>query len=267
VTSLADCLTQATHYWETKRSSGVMVMRAQACVDILGAKRKADKLTVSDAIHVLAGLKQRGLSQGSQASYYAAFRRMLALSGVSTIGWPSGAIPPRRSREPLDKEAVRRVYLELDAKGELETRHLLTVLQATGMRVDVEALSFTAWEPLDGKLLKVTGKGGHERTIPITSSEAWAILTDPEKANPMRRLSYSAHRKRWKKAVDRAGIASKLPTPHAIRHYYATQAYARCKDIRIVQELLGHSDIGTTARYIGADMSQLRAAVGGGEDA
>lgn len=289
--TLQDCLAQATRYWETKRgsTSRVMAMRCQTCIDLLGGprkdggKRKAEDLTRLDVITLLANLKGRQLSASSQASYYAAFRRMLALNGVSTIGWPDGATPPRRTREPLTEGAIRALRFELrggeERLEELRREHdfnlvpdptrvshnptedLLIVLKATGMRVDVEALSFEAWEIVGHKLLRVRGKGGHERVIPVEDEEAWAVLLDPERINPMRRLSYSAHLKRWKKATSRAGITSRLPTPHAIRHYYATQAYARCKDIRVVQELLGHSDIATTARYIGADMDTLRAAV------
>lgn len=263
MTTLGEALSQASRYWATKRNASVMSMRAKTCVECLkrGSSRQASSLTQTDAIHVLEGLKARGLSSGSQASYYAAFRRMLALSGVSTIGWPAGATPPRRTREPLHSMALTDLLCVLEGEGLSETLDLLHVLAATGMRVDVEALSFDSWETRPGQLLRVTGKGGHTRLIPVEDPEAWAILTDTYRANKMRRLTYSAHLKRWKKATARAGITSKLPTPHAIRHYYATQAYARCKDLRVVQELLGHADISTTGRYIGADMDAMRAAV------
>lgn len=262
MTTLQACLDQATLYWTTKRNAGIMSMRAQACVDTLGSKRVASSLKVGDAITVLEGLRSRGLSPASQSSYYAAFRRMLALSGIATTDWPSGPTPPRRTREPIPMADLGRLKEELAPHP--ATLDLAHVLSATGMRVDVEALSFTSWVPRDGpqgKLLAIRGKGGHERVIPVEDELAWSILTDNDRSAAMRKTSYRTHLRNWQGAIQRAGITSKLPTPHAIRHLYATQAYAKCRDIRVVQELLGHSDIATTARYIGADIERMRHAL------
>ena len=78
----------------------------------------------------------------------------------------------------------------------------------------------------------------------------------------MRCISYEGHLKRWQRGVGLARITSKLPTPHAVRHLYATEAYARCRDLTIVRDLLGHADINTTARYIGVDMAALARGAG-----
>ncbi|WP_420381693.1 tyrosine-type recombinase/integrase [Novosphingobium sp.] len=150
----------------------------------------------------------------------------------------------------------------LEAHGSMQTLDLARVLAATGMRVDGEALSFDGWARRDAtQTLHITGKGGHERTVPVTDPVAWSILSDPDRYLPMMKLSYRTHSRNWKRAVEAAQIGSKLPTPHAVRHYYATQAYAKCKDIRVVQDLLGHADYGTTARYIGVDIERMRSAV------
>lgn len=259
--SLRDCLTQAATYWETKRDGATMVHRAKVCASILGLSRSAPKLQTSDAIHVLAGLRKRGLSTASQASYYAAFRRMLSLAGLSFPTWPNGPVPPRRSREPLSEDALGALMGALEEAGAVETLDLARVLAATGMRVDGEALSFTGWRRGKGQTLHITGKGGHERVIPVADPEAWAILSDPARFRPMMNTSYRTHSRKWKAAAEAARIESKMPTPHAVRHYYATEAYKRCKDIRVVQDLLGHADYGTTARYIGVDIERMRDAV------
>jgi site-specific recombinase XerD len=130
------------------------------------------------------------------------------------------------------------------------------------MRVDGEALTFGAWtyDP-ENRTLRITGKGGHERVIPVEDNEARRILSNPDRYRPMMKVSYRTHSRKWKAAAEAAGIASKLPTPHAVRHYYATEAYAKCRDIRVVQDLLGHADYATTARYIGVDIERMRSAV------
>jgi site-specific recombinase XerD len=99
--------------------------------------------------------------------------------------------------------------------------------------------------------------------IPVERLETIELLNNPERIKRMRKLSYSGHLKRWQLAVERLRITSLKPTPHAVRHYYATRAYERSgRNLRVVQELLGHSDINTTARYLGVDLEELRNAVG-----
>lgn len=288
--TVGDALAIATRYWEAKGpSSRAMPIRAKRVASIIGEERELDSLGAVDGTFILTELSKphgerhrlsdtlgpvrplSALSTQSQATYYAAFTRALNLAGVSTDRWPSGPTPPRRVREPLSEADLDALHAHFLAVGHGETATLLSVLRGTGMRVEVEALSWTAWvllgwnpaaPPPPEPRLQITGKGGHQRVIPITL-DTQGLLCSKLLTDAMRRLSYSGHLKRWNRAVKHLGIKSKLPTPHAVRHYYATRAYERSgKNLVAVQLLLGHADPGTTARYIGVDMGVLRDALG-----
>jgi integrase/recombinase XerC len=140
----------------------------------------------------------------------------------------------------------------------------VVLLKGAGLRVDVEALDWNALSlhpSPSGSLLEVTGKGGHTRFIPV-GPEVEALVKDTPRLIAVRKLSYDGHLKRWNRGKAELGLP-KEATPHAVRHWYATTAYRRSgKDLRAVQELLGHADVSTTAGYVGADMEGLRNAAG-----
>lgn len=257
--TLKDALVSATAYWDAKGSSSrMMPIRASVGVAELGEHLEASKLGPAHGAQLLTALRKRSLAKSSVASYYAAFTRMLALSGVSTVLWPKAGPSPRRVREPLSVGDAAELGGWFGRSGYLETLHLLNALMWTGMRVEVEALSRDSWEAdLDKNIIRITGKGGHERIVPVVSAlhtAQWLV--------DARKVPYATHLDRWNRGVKALGISSRLPTPHAVRHLYATKAYERSgRNLRVVQELLGHADINTTARYIGVDMQELRSAV------
>lgn len=257
--TLADALTLASTFWAAKGpSSRMMPIRAGLCVDLLGADLSLSKLGPAQGTTLLTFLAERGLQRSTQGTYYAAFRRMLALSGVSTEGWPKAPTKPRRVRDPLAEDDCLRLYHWFATHGYPETADLINVLLQTGMRVEVEALAAEAVQAHGGHL-KVTGKGGHERIIPVSDTSILARLISA------RRVPYDTHLSRWNKGLAALGITSRKPTPHAVRHLFATKAYERSqRNLRAVQELLGHADIKTTAGYIGVDMDTLRHATGCG---
>lgn len=275
MTTLNAAYATACAYWDSLgHSSAMMAIRAGKGVSILGGSRKLSSLTAADGVALLSRLNSSNLSRSTIAATYAAFKRMLALSGVSCAGWPKAATPPRRVREPMSRKLLDEVTLWLDKAALPETADLCRVLGGTGMRVEVEALSFDAVRvippsgcaarPVGASSVRVAGKGGHERIIPV-AAPLGLLLSDPERTHPMRRLSYGGHLKRWNKALFgvQGAVIGKRDTPHAIRHLYATEAYARSGgNLHVVRELLGHADINTTARYIGIDEEAMRRAAG-----
>ncbi|MBS0604301.1 MAG: site-specific tyrosine recombinase XerD [Verrucomicrobia bacterium] len=136
---------------------------------------------------------------------------------------------------------------------------ILKVIYASGLRVsEVCGLNL---HDVDDQIVRVRGKGGKERVVPIAKLAVEAIdhylgryrtQTDKETA-----LFVSSKGKRidrtmvWKKVkayARAAGIAKEI-SPHTLRHSFATHLLENGADLRVIQEMLGHSSIATTDRY------------------
>lgn len=252
--TLQDALLAAILYWNTRKGSKVMESRATISVTILGATRDITKLTHQDALKLLIGLAERGLSRKSQGDYYATLRRVLALNGVPTPTWPKAPEPERHTRDPISSADASRVLQGLRESGYDNTADWGTLLHDAGIRDGIEGLTRGALRITGGGdgfiLLHVTGKGGHERIVPVVSVDARAILEDAERLEAIYRTPYRTHLDRWTRARKASGVKSRLASPHSLRHNYATRVLEKSGgNLRLVQELLGHANPGTTARY------------------
>lgn len=256
--TLASAYAKACAYWDSLgTASKMMALRANVGVQILGGSRKLSTLTPADGTAILVGLSQRGLSRVTAASYYAAIKRMVALSGGSTLNWPKAPKAPRKVRnveaQGVDFPKLLSLQSDLTARGYESTAFLVQLLMGTGMRVDVEALDWKAWEVLpERQAMRITGKGGHQREIPVARDLLKALQDRQALVTSMKRVPYNTHYKRLKLVTDEVGF-------HDVRRWYATKAYRNSgKDLRVVQELLGHADVSTTANYVGVSMEDLR---------
>lgn len=124
---------------------------------------------------------------------------------------------------------------------------------------------------IDGYQLVVHGKGGKDRIIPITDELAELIAAGPAGHSP----ALAAYgRDNWLFPGDDGGhlsprwvgklCAAAMPdgwTMHTLRHRFATLAFRGSQNIRAVQILLGHSNVGVTERYTAVDHSEVRAAM------
>ncbi|APT19161.1 integrase-recombinase [Amylolactobacillus amylotrophicus DSM 20534] len=156
----------------------------------------------------------------------------------------------------------------------LRDRALLELLYATGMRVsEIISLSMSNLH-LDLKLIKVLGKGNKERLIPVGNVALFwlqkylsevrerqlldaGIATDIVFLNARgRKLTRQGVWKKLKTYVTSAGITKDV-TPHTMRHTFATHLLENGADLRVVQELLGHSDISTTQIYTHVSQKRL----------
>ena len=139
------------------------------------------------------------------------------------------------------------------------------ILYATGFRVS-ELIGLTINQVLGEDLfITIKGKGGKERLVPLTELAKKEILEylDMVKMSKNINLSHylfpsgskSGHITRQRFAQDlkavsiEAGLNPKLISPHVIRHAFASHLLSGGADLRVVQQMLGHSDISTTQIY------------------
>ena len=153
----------------------------------------------------------------------------------------------------------------------LRDKAILELFYATGMRVSEIANLKLSDVNLDSGLLKCTGKGNKERMIPLGSiaKEAIQSYLDRERSKVQTKsqeLFISQQKKKFsrqslwmiiKKYAKEARINKKI-TPHTMRHSFASHLLERGADLRVVQELLGHSDISTTQIYTHISKDRLK---------
>ena len=231
----------------------------------------------------LVNLKDRGLSIASRARHLSAIKQFYRFAVEE--GWARANPALQISSAGRSKKLPQSVTIEiierlLKAAGEeaknksFRSRNicLMTLLYATGMRVS-EMMSL----PLDAvkgspNMVLVSGKGSKERLVPLSklarsSIKIWIeerkILLDAAKTQnythnskylfPSNSKSGYLSRqwlfKKLKKWATLAGIDQNKVSPHVIRHAFATHLLANGADLRVIQTLLGHSDLGTTEIY------------------
>ncbi len=147
---------------------------------------------------------------------------------------------------------------------------LVTLLYGCGLRLG-EALGLTRAEAPLGESLRVRGKGGKERIVPVLPVVAEAVRaylgTCPFSLPPDGPLFVGARGGPLnpgvvQRQIRRLRAALALPetaTPHALRHSFATHLLTSGGDLRTIQELLGHASLSTTQRYTEVDAARLLA--------
>lgn len=177
-------------------------------------------------------------------------------------------VPKQTSTYPdvLTVNEIDRLLVQpnTDDKYGIRDRTILEVMYATGLRVSETSNLKLDDLHLDLGFIQIVGKGDKERVIPIGKHAIkWIDIYLNQSRSLLlknRRCSYlflNAHGSRisrqsiWcklKKYVNNAEI-NKIVTPHTLRHSFATHILENGADLRVVQELLGHSDISTTQIY------------------
>lgn len=183
----------------------------------------------------------------------------------------------RRLPPCLDREEVARLFLATDSSSiGVRDRAIMETLYATGMRVsELCGLAISDYNP-DSMEIRCLGKGSRERVVLVNQSanawlrsyleQHWTRLAGGKEPIPDQPLfvsreatplsTRSVHRIVLKYAI-KAGI-NKVITPHTLRHTFATHLLEGGADLRVVQDLLGHSSISTTQIYTHVSLERLR---------
>ena len=181
----------------------------------------------------------------------------------------------------LSEEYVNTRLASIDSTSALDIRDRLIVefLYGTGARVS-EMIDLEIQDvDLDEMLVRVTGKGSKQRLVPVGRHLALAFQDyfGPHGRDllrsPASRASLFVNARGGKltrhgvnemliRRARKSGLSTNGLHAHAFRHSCATHMIAHGADIRVVQELLGHSSIATTQRYTGVALTTLRAAYG-----
>jgi integrase/recombinase XerD len=234
-----------------------------------------------DLLEYLVVLSQQGRKPRSSARLVSCLRQFyqhLLRRGVIRED-PSARVEAPRLGRPLPKslseKEVEALLLAPDtseARGHRD-RTMLEVLYASGLRV-TELVTLTAGQVgLTQGVVRIQGKGGKERLVPLgEEAMAWLIeyLRGPRidllsgRATdflfPTARSTCMTRQAFWqliKRYALEAGVVKPL-SPHTLRHAFATHLLNHGADLRVVQLLLGHSDLSTTQIYTHVARERLK---------
>jgi site-specific recombinase XerD len=237
-------------------------------------------------LRLFAGvLSERGASKSTVARKLASirsfYRHLVDRGEIEATPADLVATPKRDHHLPrvLKEEEVGALLDSIPASTPLALRDraIFEVAYASGLRAEELTLLETADVDFDAEELRVHGKGGRERVVPLGEQAGRALAAYLDRGRPLlargahgdaralflsksgRRLGTADLRRRLRAWMRRAGTAPGA-TPHTLRHSFATHLLEGGADLRTIQELLGHSTISTTQTYTRVESRRLRKA-------
>lgn len=250
----------------------------------LSAKHKGASLTSAERSHILGYLSYRvnlGSKSRSAARLLSSIKRFYQYCVREQIirEDPSDRVDaPKLGRSLpkfLSEDEVEALLDAPDLKDPIGVRDrtMLELLYATGLRVSELVGLKTGQINLRQGVVRVQGKGNKERLVPLgQESISWlekylkdtrqkiAPASSSDYVFPTRRQSAMTRQAFWyliKRYALKVGIKKHL-TPHTLRHCFATHLLNHGADLRVVQMLLGHSDLSTTQIYTHVAQERLR---------
>ena len=228
--------------------------------------------SVDDLERYTAQLRADGLSAATIARRTAAarsfFRHQQLLGGREDNPAAAVALPRRGKRLPKTLSPGEAERLIDAAQGPtpraLRDRALVELLYGSGLRVSEAVGLSKGGVDLDDRLVRVTGKGGKERVVPVGRQATEALRRYLGRGRP-----YLDRRHRpelflnarggpltragafliLRRLAEKAGLDPARVHPHLLRHSFATHLLEGGADLRSVQEMLGHADLSTTELY------------------
>lgn len=227
----------------------------------------------------MAHERGRGVGARSMARALSAVKGFTAWladrEGVDATAALSARAPKFRRKlpRPLAEDAAMQVLTTVgdDAREEWVAARdtaVVTLLYGCGLRIS-EALGLTGVAHPMPDILRITGKGGKERLVPVLPAAKDAVAKyvslcpyDISAAGPLflGMRGGALNPRLISAAMERVRAQLGLPataTPHALRHSFATHLLSAGGDLRAIQELLGHASLSTTQAYTAVDTARL----------
>ena len=254
---------------------GFLTRHAAAEPDLaaLAAIRPADIRAFLTAEAARAGARSRARRMSTIRSFYRFLARRHGVENTATrlVATPKVGRTLPRPLSPADAAGVGPGVAELSLNPFVQARDaaLFTLLYGMGLRIsEALAISLADLPAIAAGTLRVRGKGGRERIVPVLPAVAAGVAafrTRHPGGGPATPLFLGTRGKRLA-----AGVAQRqmryyrrlvgLPehaSPHALRHSFATHLLESGCDLRAIQELLGHASLRTTQVYTGVDSEAL----------
>ena len=244
-------------------------------------KKSIDSADKSDLLEFIANRVEGGAKPRSTARQLSSFRRFfryIMREGLRNSDPTADIEMPRIGRslpKTLSEDEVDSLLHAPNTDEPLghRDRTMLELLYATGLRVSELINLKQSQVNFNQGVLRIVGKGDRERLIPL-GEEAQRWLRDfidgprmeillerqTDYLFPTRRGDRMTRQAFWhiiKRYAQKAGISKKL-SPHSLRHAFATHLLNRGADLRVVQLLLGHSDLSTTQIYTHVARERLK---------
>jgi integrase/recombinase XerD len=257
-----------------------------AYCDVLTVRKIRDPAAITSAdvsafAHELRTRVDRPLTASSMArmlSSVRGFHRFLLEESIVPVDVAAEAKPPKlamRLPKAISIEQMAAVLATTEGDDILSLRNkaLLELLYATGARVS-EAVALNVDDMIDGDVVRLFGKGSKQRIVPVGSFAKAAIdaylvrarsaLSVRGRSTPALFLGVRGQRvsrqNAWliiRAAAEKAKLGQDI-SPHTFRHSFATHLLEGGADVRVVQELLGHSSVATTQIYTQVTADTLR---------
>jgi integrase/recombinase XerD len=239
---------------------------------------RLSRMHLRDHVYLLKDLGLSAATIRRAVSSIRTYYRFLGGEGRVTDDPSDRLASPRRGRTLPDTLSVSEVEAllaapHLDDPLAWRDRALLELAYGAGLRVSELCGLVTTDLLLTENLVRVFGKGGKERLVPIGRSVIGAISVYLHTLRPTLDRGKSGGRVllnargqplsrvgAWgivKRAAARTGTTKRV-TPHTLRHSFATHLLEGGADLRAVQEMLGHADLSTTQIYTHVDREYLR---------